>query len=112
MEQCITDYASHGLSAASFHSKLSRWFIGPEFLWTPEDCWEIEKHYESINEADPDVKNCVKVNTTVVDSNSIVVDALERISSWKKMRDVAAVMLKWKEILHSHERQKISNSNI
>ena len=26
------------------------------------------------------------------------------------MRYVVAIMLKWKEILHSHERQKISNS--
>ena len=33
------------------------------------------------------------------------------MSSWKKIRHVVAIMLKWKEILHRHERQKISNSN-
>ena len=27
------------------------------------------------------------------------------------MGHVVAIMLKWKEILYSHERQKISNSN-
>ena len=75
------------------------------------DSWEIEKHYESANDADPEVKSSVKVNTTAVDSNNFVLDALERISSWKKMRNVVPIMLTWKEILHSHERQKISNSN-
>ena len=53
----------------------------------------------------------VKVNATAVDSNNNVIDALERMSSWKKMRHVVAIMLKWKEILHSHKRQKMSNSN-
>ena len=106
------DYASRGLSAPSLHGKSSRWFTGSEFLWTPEDRWEIEEHYESVNDADPEVKSSVKVNTTAVDSNNIVIGALERISSWKKMRHVVAIMLKWKEILHNHERQKISNRNI
>ena len=105
------DYASRGLSATSFHGKLSRWFTGPEFLWTPEDHWEIEEYDESVNDPDPEVKSSVKVNTTVVDSNNIVIDALERMSSWKKMRHVVPIMLKWKETLHSHKRQKISNSN-
>ena len=104
-------HASRGLSAATVHGKSSRWFTGSEFLWTPEDPWEIEEHYESVSDADPEVKSTFKVNTTAVDSNSIVIDALERISSWKKMRHVATIMLKWKEILHSHERQKISNPN-
>ena len=35
-----TDYASHGLSVASFLGKSSRLFTGPEFMWTPEDCWD------------------------------------------------------------------------
>ena len=105
------DYASHGLSAASFHGKSSRSFTSPEILWTPENHWEIEEHYESVNDAHPEVKSSVKVNTTAIDSNSIVVVALERISSWKKMRYVIAIMPNWKNILHSHERQKISNSN-
>ena len=105
------DYASRGLSATSFHGKLSRWFTGPEFLWTPEDHQEIEKHYESVNDADPEGKSSVKVNTTAVDSNNMVIDALERMSSWKKMRHLVAIMLKWKEILHSPKRQKMSNSN-
>ena len=49
-----------------------------------------------INDADPEVKSSVKVNTTAADSSNIVVDALERISLWKKMRHVIAIMLKWK----------------
>ena len=105
------DYASHGLSAANFHCKSSRWFTGPKVLWTPEDRWEIEEHYESANDADTEVKTSVKVNITAVDSNNIVLDALERISSRKKMRYIVAIMLKWREILHTHERQKISSSN-
>ena len=71
------NHASRGLSTASFHGKSSRWFAGPEFLGTPEDRWEIEEHYESGNDAEPEVKSSVKVNTTEVDSNNIVVDALE-----------------------------------
>ena len=70
-------------------------------MWTTEDRWEIEQHYESVNDAD------VKVNTTAVDGNNIVVDALDRISSGKKMRHVMAIMLKWKEILHNHKKQDI-----
>ena len=105
------DYASCGLSVTSFHGKLLRWFTGPEFLWTPENHWEIEEHYESVNDADPEVKSSVKVNTTAVYSSNIVIDAIERISSWKKMRHVVAIMLKWEEILHNHKRQKMSNSN-
>ena len=86
------DYASHGLSAASFQGKSSRSFTSPEILWTPEDHWEIEEHYESVNDAHPEVKSSVKVNTIAVDSNNIVVVALERISSWKKIRYVIAIM--------------------
>ena len=81
------DYASCGLSAASFHRKSSRWFTGPEFLW--------KSFQESVNDADHEIKSSVKVNTTAVDSNDIVIDELERISSWKKMTHVA-IMLKWK----------------
>ena len=80
-------------------------------MWTPGDYWKIEEHYQSANDADHEVKSSVKVNTTAVDSNNIAVDPLERKSSWKKMRHVIAIMLKWKEILHSHERLKISHSN-
>ena len=104
------DYASRGLSAASFHDKLSRWFTSPEFLWTPEDHWEIEENYESVIDADPEAESSVKVNTTAVDSSNIVIDALERMSSRKKMRHVVPIMLKWKEILHSHKRQKMSTA--
>ena len=35
------DYASRGLSTASFHAKSSSWFTGLEFLWTPEDRSDI-----------------------------------------------------------------------
>ena len=49
------DYASRGLSATSFNGKSPRCFTGPEFLWTPEDGWEIKEHYESVNDADPKV---------------------------------------------------------
>ena len=55
------DYASRDLSVASFHGKLSIWFAGLEFLWIPENHWEIEEHYGSANEADPEVKSSVKV---------------------------------------------------
>ena len=72
---------------------------------------EIEEPYESVSDADHEVKSSVKVNNTADDSNNIAIDALERISSWKKMRHVVAITLIWKEILHRHERQNISNSN-
>ena len=88
------DYASRGLSARSFHGKSSWWFTGPEFFWTPEDRWQIEELYESITDADPEVKSSVKVNTAAVDSNNILINALERISSSKKIRHVVAIMLK------------------
>ena len=65
-------------------------------MWTPEDHLEIKQHYESLNDGDPEVKSCVKVNTTAVNSNKIIVYALERISLWKKMWCVVAIMLKWK----------------
>ena len=69
----------HVASAASFHGKSSKWFAAPEFLWTPENRWEIEEHYGSASEAVPDVKSSIKVNNTAVDSNNIGVAALERI---------------------------------
>ena len=99
------DYASRGLSATSFHGKSSRIFVGTRRPLGNR------RAFESVSDADPEVKSSVKVNTTTVHSNKIVIDALERISSWKKVRKVVAMMLKWKEILHRHERQKISNSN-
>ena len=64
-----------GLSVISFHGKSFRWFTGSEFLWTSEDCQEREEHCESVNEADPEVKSSVKVNTAdtaAVYSNNIV----------------------------------------
>ena len=102
------DYPSCGLSAASSNGKSSRSFTGPEFLSTPEDHWVLEEHYVSVIDADPKVKSSVKV---AVSSSNFVIDALERISSWKNVRHVVAIMLKWKEILHHHEQQKISNIN-
>ena len=40
--------------------------MGPQFLWTPDDQWEIEEPYESVSDADPEVKSSVKVNTAAV----------------------------------------------
>ena len=36
----------------------------------------------------------VKVNAIVVDGNNTVIDALERVPSWKKMRHLVEIMLK------------------
>ena len=36
----------------------------------------------------------VKVNAIVVDGNNTVIDTLERVPSWKKMRHLVEIMLK------------------
>ena len=81
------DYASRGLSATSFPGKSSRWFTGPKFPWTPEDRWEIEEHYESVNDANTEVKSSVKVITIAGDSNNIVVTTIDRSNIYHQIYD-------------------------
>ena len=40
------------------------------------------------------IMKAVKVNAIVVDGNNTVIDALERVPSWKKMRHLVEIMLK------------------
>ena len=81
------DYASRGLSATSFPGKSSRWFTGPKFPWTPEDRWEIEEHYESVNDANTEVKSSVKVITIAGDSNNIVATTIDRSNIYHQIYD-------------------------
>ena len=81
------DYASRGLSATSFPGKSSRWFTGPKFLWTPEDRWKIEEHYEGVNDANSEVKSSVKVITIAVDSNNIVVTTIDSSNIYHQTYD-------------------------
>lgn len=92
------DIASRGLMPDELATSL--WLTGPPFLWqrciptsSPVDC--------VINEGDPEVRESVCHLSQIEPMEPTIVQRLERISSWSKMKKITAVCLKAKDKLRS-----------
>ena len=90
------DHASCGLRIADVEGQTSTWIHGPKFLWQKENTWPKQDSYD-ICEEDPEVKHTF--NTNLTSSRTTTLDRLERISSWSKMKQVVAIMLRFKDVL-------------
>ena len=61
------------------HSRVKRWFRGPEFLWKPVSPWQNKVDYHEFDEGDKEVKN-IKINSVQIESD--ILSTLEsRITS-------------------------------
>ena len=84
------DNCSRGLRMKR-HSRLKRWFRGPEFLRKQVSMWQNKVDYYEADEDDKEIK-IIKINSVQIQSN--ILSTLEsRISSWKKMKDVMAYVM-------------------
>ena len=90
------DHALCGLRIADVEGQTSTWIHGPKFLWQKENTCPKQDSYD-ICEEDPEVKHTLKANLT--SSRTTTLDRLERISSWSKMKQVVAIMLRFKDVL-------------
>ena len=76
-----TDDCSRGLGMKR-HSRVKRWFRGPEFLWKPVSTWQNKVDYYEVDKDDKGVK-IIKINSVQI-MNNILSTLKSRISSWKK----------------------------
>ena len=73
------------------HSRVERWFRGPEFMWKPFSPWENKVDCFEVDEDDKEIKN-IKINSAQIPSD--ILSTLEsRIFSWKKMKRVLAYLM-------------------
>ena len=63
-------------------------------LWEPEHTWPVEKDVQMVSDKDAEVKYSLKVNLR---SRSVNINALEKTSSWKKIKRIMAVITEYKE---------------
>ena len=103
------DHAYRGLIDANSRGKFSTWINGRQFLWEPEHTWPIEKDVKMVSDTDVEVKYSLKVNLTSSKVNTI--NSLEKISSWKRIKRIMAVIMKYKETWLSLAKKRKSNTD-
>ena len=82
--------------------KVQRWYIGPAFLWQPEESWSLGKDScPSLDESDPEIKHDVKVNVTRTCSNSVLAWLEEKVLDWTRMKRIIGIVLKYVQLLKS-----------
>ena len=97
------DDTSRGLDANK-NKSFSNWFKGPKFLWHNETSWPAEKT-EATTDEDPEVKNLLIVNR-IAENYGMLLYLTERISGWKKLKKIVAIMIQYKQKLLKIIRQK------
>ena len=103
------DDASRGLDATKKTSS-SNWLKGPKFLWHNETSWLAEKT-EAITDEDPEVKHLLIVNR-IAENYGMLSYLTERISGWKKLNKLVAIMIQYKQKQLKIIRQKRQCHNI
>ena len=103
------DDASHRLDSNK-NTSSSYWFKGTECLWHNEISWPAERT-EAITDEDPEVKHLLIVNM-VAENYGMLSYLTERISGWKKLNKIVAIMIQYKQKLLKIIRQKRQCHNI
>ena len=103
------DDASCGLDANK-NTSPSKWFKGPEFLWHNENSWPAERT-EAITDEDPEVKHLLTINR-IAENYGMISYLTGRISRWKKLKKIVAIMIQYKQKLLKIIRQKRKYHNI
>ena len=91
------DDASRGLNCLSVNSS-HRWFNGPAFLWTAEDCWPKS------TESNFQLENCGEMKKSVYAVNAVetlnFLDLLEkRVSNWYTLKKFVVIWLRFVEYI-------------
>ena len=87
-----------------------KWFKGLEFLWHNETSWPAERT-ETITDEDPEVKHLLTVNR-IAENYGMLSYLTERISGWKKLKKIVAIMIQYKQKLLKIIKQKRQCHNI
>ena len=70
-------------------------FQGPKFLWKPQSPWEISSVTVLLQPDDPELTKQVKTNKIAVEDD-LLRNIEEKYSCWLKMKQIIALVLKWK----------------
>ena len=84
-------------------------FKGPEFLWDNETSWPAERT-EAITDDVPKVKHLLIVNR-IIEKYGTLSYLTERISGWKKLKKIVAIVIQYKQKLLKIIRQKRQRHN-
>ena len=87
------DDSSRGLDANK-NTSSSKWFVGPEFICHNETSWPA-KRTGIITDEDPEVKHLLIVNRIAENYGKllkIISYLTTRISGWKKLKKIVAIM--------------------
>ena len=76
-------------------ANIDRWFQGPKLLWKLLSYWETSSVSVLLKPQDPELKKQVKTNKIAVEDD-LLGNTEEKYSCWLKMKQIIALMLKWK----------------
>ena len=107
------DEASRGMTVDELVIN-ERWKQGPPFLKKPEQFWpQRPGNLGEISDNDPEVKKGVE---TFANKASVACDyignAMEKISSWSRLKKIIAWILRYKNILRNRSQQSNTNKTI
>lgn len=105
------DVASRGATANELMNR-SKWFTGPEFLWTPESLHFHESREAELSYDDPEVKKFQSFSTKSGASNfPSILERLEHFSSWQHAKTAVAICLNFKGMLQKRTIWKPQRTN-
>ena len=78
-------------------------------MWTAEHTCLVEKDVQIVSDTDVEVKYSLKVN--LVSSSINIIDASEKTSSWKKIKGIMTVIMKYKETLLNLAKKGKANTD-
>ena len=87
---------------ANKNTSSSKWFQVPEFLWHNETFWPAERT-EAITDEDPEVRHLLIANR-ITENYGMLSCLTERISAWKKLKKIVAIMIQYKQKLCHSKR--------
>ncbi|PFX11376.1 hypothetical protein AWC38_SpisGene24930, partial [Stylophora pistillata] len=92
------DIASRGAKGSELH-KLERWLNGPKFLWMEEEKWPEQP--SQLSELPLDDTECRKCpgRANVIVRGKILEPLLSRFSSWDRLRNAIAWLVRFKKYL-------------
>ena len=104
-ERNPADDGSRGLHASQISG--SKWITGPDFLWKPEDEWEVSsKDIRDLERYDPEVKKIVCMASEVSPVWPSLVERLSYFSDWLHAKKAVALCRRYVRILRSKISKK------
>ena len=101
------DEASRGMTVDAL-LRNDRWSQGPPFLKQPEETWpQRPADIGEISDSDPEVKKTVEVFANKAnDQSNHITEAIEKFSSWTRLKKVMAWVLRYKQSLKKQSQRR------